>query len=198
VTDLGDAVNALWWAVEEVEARYRLISRHGARDLAEYNLTAAEGKIPHCLIVIDEFADLIMRSKEEIESAVVRIGQKGRAAGVSLLLATQSPKREIVTGVLRANLPARIALRTATSIDSRLILEVSGAEQLLGQGDAILADGTGSLTRFQSAFIENDTLDQIVEAWRSQVETEAEPENEPEIPPDLRRRKKKSRVLVAA
>ena len=163
------AVDALHWVFGEAEARYALIARHGCQDLAQYNVTAPEGRVPHLLVVIDELADLVLSQREQVETILTRIAQKGRAAGVHLLACTQSPKREIVTGVLRANLPARIALRCATAIDSRLVLEQGGAEQLLGRGDGILAAGDGSRVRFQSAYVSGETMAEIVEAWREQV-----------------------------
>jgi S-DNA-T family DNA segregation ATPase FtsK/SpoIIIE len=173
--DIDKCVESLWWAVTEMDARYRLLRRHRARDLDEYNATAPEGYVPPVLVVVDELGDLMMRSRKEVESAIVRIGQKGRAAGVHMMLATQSPKREVVTGLIRANLPARIGLLTSTAIDSRIVLERSGCEALLGEGDALLDTGKSpALTRFQSAYTSTETIREIVEAWTSQVPSEEE------------------------
>ena len=168
VTDARTAVDALSWVLAECEARYKLISRHGYRDLDEYNARSPEGHVPTMLVVCDEFADLILQAKEQVEGLVARIAAKGRAAGIHLLLCTQTCKREIVTGVLRANLPARIALRTASAVDSRLVLERAGAEALLGRGDAILSDGRGTSTRFQAAHIDSETLTTIVRHWKGE------------------------------
>jgi S-DNA-T family DNA segregation ATPase FtsK/SpoIIIE len=173
--EVDSCISSLWWAVAEMDARYRLLHRYKARDLDEYNESTPEGYVPRALVVVDELGDLMMRSRKEVESAIVRIGQKGRAAGVHMVLATQSPKREVVTGLIRANLPARIGLRTSTAIDSRIVLERSGCEALLGEGDALLDSGKSSaLTRFQSAYTPTETIKEIVEAWKIQAPTEEE------------------------
>lgn len=172
VYDAHQAIGVLWGMVEQMETTYRCMRRYGARDLDELNAQLAlegEQPIPRRLCVIDEAADLMMQSKSRVESAMVRLGQKGRAAGFHVIVATQSPRANVITGLLKANLPARIALATSSALDSRIILDQNGAEHLLGRGDALIDDGiSGTLQRFQTAWAPSSDVEAMVDWWRSQ------------------------------
>jgi len=172
VYDASEAVDVLWGMVAAMETTYRCMHRYGARDLDELNARLQKGgeaAIPRRLCVVDELADLMMQSKARVESAIVRLGQKGRAAGFHLVLATQSPRMQVVSGLIKANMSARIALATASALDSRVILDANGAEQLLGRGDALLDDGVaGELRRFQTAWTSPDDVATMVDWWRAQ------------------------------
>jgi S-DNA-T family DNA segregation ATPase FtsK/SpoIIIE len=151
---------------------YEAMREFGARNIDELNemlVECGEQPIRRRVIVIDEFADLIMQSKSRVESAIVRLGQLGRAAGFHMIIATQSPRAQVVTGLLKANLPARIALSTTSAIDSRIILDESGAEDLLGKGDALLDDGSGKLRRFQSAWAASSDIEALIQFWVCQT-----------------------------
>lgn len=171
--DPDHAVDVLWGMVNAMETTYNCMLRYGARSLDELNLALVrEGAdpIPRRLCVIDEMADLVMRSRARVESAIVRLGQKGRAAGFHLILATQTPRKDVVSGIIKANLTARIALATASALDSRIILDANGAEALLGQGDALLDDGlSGTTRRFQSAYASTEDVRAVVDWWAGQT-----------------------------
>jgi S-DNA-T family DNA segregation ATPase FtsK/SpoIIIE len=198
------AMVALDWLVDEVQARFSSLSEHGCQDLTEYNARDDVVRLPYVLCVIDELADLMMRSRERVETAVVRLGQLGRACGVHLCVASQSPHREVFSGLIKANCVGRIALKTVSGVHSRVAIDQGGAEALLGQGDGLLQDGTSTvLRRFQSAYIAKDDIARICDHWHAQdvveqpEETVPIVEHEPEqvlvVPPDLRRRKRKQR-----
>jgi S-DNA-T family DNA segregation ATPase FtsK/SpoIIIE len=169
VYDPGDAIDALWDMVASMETCYRVLQQYRARSLAELNAMLArdgEAPIPYRVLVCDETADLMMTGKGKVESAMVRLGQKGRAAGYHTILATQSPRVSVISGLLKANLPTRIALATSTALDSRIILDRSGAESLLGKGDGLLDDGVdGTLRRFQTAMVTSDEIASIIGRW---------------------------------
>ncbi len=170
VTDVSDAIRTLEGLVDEVQRRYTLLREHEARDIIAYNRTAPAGHLPSVLCVIDELAELMLRSPKRVEAAITRLGQLGRACGVHLVLATQSPHREILTGLVKANVPARIALRVASGVHSRVALDQTGAEQLLGNGDALLQDGRSvRLHRFQSAYVDETVVATIIEHWHAQA-----------------------------
>lgn len=173
VYDAQEAIDVLWGMVESMETTYRCMRRYGARDLDELNaklMLNGEQPIPRRLCVVDECADLMMQSKSKVESAMVRLGQKGRAAGFHVIVATQSPRAQVITGLLKANLPARIALATSNALDSRIILDSNGAENLLGRGDALLDNGIdGQLHRFQTAWAPSSDVEAIVDHWRAQT-----------------------------
>ena len=186
VTDMRLAANALNWCVNEMEKRYRLMSHLGVRNLAGYNdkvrEAAAAGrkinnpfslnpddpepleKLPFIVVVVDEFADLMMTAGKKIEELIARIAQKARAAGIHLILATQRPSVDVITGLIKANIPTRIAFQVSSKIDSRTILDQMGAESLLGQGDMLfLPPGTGYPQRVHGAFVQDDEVHAVVD-----------------------------------
>jgi DNA segregation ATPase FtsK/SpoIIIE, S-DNA-T family len=161
VTDSRVAVDALEDVVEEMERRYHLMGELNVRNIANYNERVAE-KLPYIVVVIDEFADLMQTAGKTLEGLVQRIAQKARAAGIHLIMATQRPSVDVVTGVLKANLPTRISYKVASNFDSRTILGEQGAEDLLGKGDMLFMQGS-NLRRVHGAFIADDEVMNIVE-----------------------------------
>jgi S-DNA-T family DNA segregation ATPase FtsK/SpoIIIE len=193
VTDMKLASNALNWAVGEMERRYKLMSKMGVRNLAGYNKKLDEAKargelipnpfsltpeepepldrLPHIVIVIDELADLMMVVGKKIEELIARLAQKARAAGVHLILATQRPSVDVITGLIKANIPTRISFQVSSKIDSRTILDQMGAEALLGQGDMLyLPSGTGLPVRVHGAFVSDEEVHRVVEYLKTQGE----------------------------
>ena len=193
VTDMKQAANALNWCVGEMERRYKLLSKLGVRNLAGYNkkiLEAAERgdklpnpfsltpdapepleRLPHVVVVIDELADLMMVVGKKIEELIARLAQKARAAGIHLILATQRPSVDVITGLIKANIPTRLSFQVSSKIDSRTILDQMGAEALLGQGDMLyLTPGTGLPVRVHGAFVSDEEVHRVVEYLRSQGE----------------------------
>jgi len=191
VTDMKLAANALNWCVGEMERRYRLISTLGVRNLASYNARVAEARkagrpllnpfsltpetpepieeMPLIVVVIDELADLMMVTGRKIEELIARIAQKARAAGIHLILATQRPSVDVITGLIKANIPSRIAFQVASKIDSRTILDQMGAETLLGQGDMLyMPPGTGHPQRVHGAFVSDGEVHRVVEHLKAQ------------------------------
>jgi S-DNA-T family DNA segregation ATPase FtsK/SpoIIIE len=164
VTDVKKAANALSWAVSEMERRYEVLERMGVRSLEGYN-DRAEKQMPYVVIVIDELADLMMTAAAKVEDAVIRLAQKARAVGIHLVVATQRPSVDVITGMIKANVPSRIAFAVSSQIDSRVILDASGAEALLGQGD-MLFKAVSALrpSRVQGAYISEPEVDQVVSA----------------------------------
>jgi DNA segregation ATPase FtsK/SpoIIIE, S-DNA-T family len=157
------SVSALAWAVAEMNRRYKTLSEAGVVNLDQYNEKFPEKKEPKIVIVIDELADLMMVAGKDVEAAVVRIAQLARAVGMHLIVATQRPSVDVVTGLIKANLPARIAFRVSSQIDSRTIIDGMGAESLLGMGDMLSLDGnSGALTRVQGIYISNEEVSRIV------------------------------------
>jgi S-DNA-T family DNA segregation ATPase FtsK/SpoIIIE len=193
VTDMKQAGNALNWGVGEMERRYKLMSKLGVRNLAGYNKKIEEAnargeklpnpfsltpeapepleRLPYIVVVIDELADLMMVVGKKIEELIARLAQKARAAGIHLILATQRPSVDVITGLIKANIPTRIAFQVSSKIDSRTILDQMGAEALLGQGDMLyLAPGTGLPVRVHGAFVSDDEVHRVVEYLKSQGE----------------------------
>jgi len=180
VTDMKQAANALSWCVAEMERRYRIMSWHGCRNLSGYNHKVAEAekhghslkgpeeepstRLPAIVVVIDELADLMMSSGRKVEELIARLAQKARAAGIHLVLATQRPSVDVITGLIKANIPARIAFQVASRVDSRTILDQSGADALLGAGDMLfLPPGTGLPQRIHGAFVADHEVHKVVE-----------------------------------
>ncbi len=168
VTDPRKASGALSWAVSEMEKRYSLFAQNGVRDLAGYNKFAEENPefdtMPHIVIIIDELADLMMTAPREVEDSINRIAAKARAAGMHLLIATQRPSVDVVTGVIKANIPTRIAFAVSSQIDSRTILDTSGAERLLGRGDMLFDPvGASKPNRIQGCFVSDDEVEAVVD-----------------------------------
>ncbi len=193
VTDMKQAGNALNWCVGEMERRYKLMSKLGVRNLAGYNKKIAESlergerignpfsltpeepepleRLPHVVVVIDELADLMMVVGKKIEELIARLAQKARAAGIHLILATQRPSVDVITGLIKANIPTRLSFQVSSKIDSRTILDQMGAEALLGQGDMLyLAPGTGLPVRVHGAFVSDDEVHRVVDYLKTQGE----------------------------
>ncbi|WP_127348029.1 DNA translocase FtsK 4TM domain-containing protein [Pseudidiomarina mangrovi] len=193
VTDMKDAANALRWCVAEMERRYKLMSALGVRNLKGYNQKVADAieageplrdplwkpgdsmdelppllqKLPNIVVVVDEFADMMMIVGKKVEELIARIAQKARAAGIHLILATQRPSVDVITGLIKANIPTRIAFQVQSKIDSRTILDQSGADQLLGQGDMLyLPPGSGVPTRVHGAFVDDHEVHAVVKDWK--------------------------------
>lgn len=191
VTDMKDAANALRWSVAEMDRRYQLMAAMGVRNLSGYNQkitqAAASGKpildpfwrpqsgekaqpletLPYIVVVVDEFADMIMVVGKKVEELIARIAQKARAAGIHLILATQRPSVDVITGLIKANVPTRIAFQVSSRIDSRTILDQSGAEQLLGHGDMLyLPPGVGVPCRIHGAFVSDEEVHKVTDALR--------------------------------
>ena len=198
VTDMKDAANALRWCVAEMDRRYKLMSKLGVRNLDGYNkkvtdaIAAGEpikdplwkagenvfeeeasdlGKLPYIVVIIDEFADMIMIVGKKVEELIARIAQKARAAGIHLILATQRPSVDVITGLIKANVPTRIAFQVSSRIDSRTILDQGGAEMLLGNGDMLfLPPGTSLTERVHGAFVSDDEVHRVCGDWRARGE----------------------------
>ncbi|UDG82097.1 DNA translocase FtsK [Candidatus Vallotia cooleyia] len=191
ITDMQQAAQTLNWAVAEMERRYKLMSQLGVRNLASYNNKIDDAvqrnekiynpcsimsdapepleKLPHIVVIIDELADLMMVVGKKVEELIARIAQKARAAGIHLILATQRPSVDIITGLIKANIPARIAFQVSSKIDSRTILDQIGAESLLGQGDMLyLTPGTGLPVRIHGAFVSDDEVHRVVKKVKEQ------------------------------
>lgn len=194
VTDMKEAANALRWCVAEMDRRYRLMAALGVRNLAGFNTKVVEAQkqgeplldplwrpgapgagegppvlhsVPYVVVVIDEFADMIMVVGKKVEELIARIAQKARAAGIHLILATQRPSVDVITGLIKANIPTRIAFQVSSKIDSRTILDQQGAEQLLGHGDMLyLAPGTGVPVRVHGAFVADQEVHSVVTDWK--------------------------------
>ena len=193
VTDMKQAANGLNWCVAEMERRYKLMSKLGVRNLAGYNVKINEAhakgeiignpfsltpespeplqRLPHIVIVIDELADLMMVVGKKIEELIARLAQKARAAGIHLILATQRPSVDVITGLIKANIPTRIAFQVSSKIDSRTVLDQMGAESLLGMGDMLyMASGTGLPIRVHGAFVSDDEVHRVVSYLKEQGE----------------------------
>ncbi len=176
ITDVKAATAALKWAVEEMERRYQLFAHAGARDITRYNAIADKNnehslKLPYILIVIDELADLMMMSPADVEEAICRIAQKARACGIHLIVATQRPSVDVITGLIKSNIPTRIAFAVSSQIDSRTILDGQGAERLLGRGDMLyLGNGMSAPVRLQGTFVTDDEIEAIIDHVREQGE----------------------------
>ena len=167
VTDPKKAAGALQWAVNEMMKRYRLFSEVGVRDLASYNahvLQEGGEKLPQVVVVIDELADLMLVAAKEVEESICRVAQMGRAAGMHLIIATQRPSSDVITGLMKANIPSRIAFAVASSLESRIILDTTGAEKLVGKGDMLYAPlGIGKPMRVQGCMITDEEVAKVVE-----------------------------------
>ena len=197
VTDMKDAANALRWSVGEMERRYRLMSALGVRNLAGFNKKVKDAikagepikdplwqptddleeepptldKLPSIVIVIDELADMMMIVGKKVEELIARIAQKARAAGIHLILATQRPSVDVITGLIKANIPSRIGFQVSSKIDSRTVLDQTGAEQLLGMGDMLYLPGGSNIpTRVHGAFVDDDEVHRVVEDWKMRGE----------------------------
>lgn len=172
VTDPKKAANALNWAVTEMNRRYKLFAETGVKDITSYN-EKAEDKLPKIVIIIDELADLMMVSANDVEDYICRLAQMARAAGMHLIVATQRPSVDVITGVIKANIPSRIAFAVSSQTDSRTILDMGGAEKLLGKGDMLFYPlGAAKPVRLQGAFISEAESETVIEYVKSQVKEE--------------------------
>ena len=172
VTDPRKAAGALAWAVQEMDDRYNKFASKGVRDLSGYNKAIEKdeevGKMPQIVIIIDELADLMMVAKNDVEDAICRLAQKARAAGMHLVIATQRPSVDVITGLIKANVPSRIAFAVSSQVDSRTILDSVGAEKLLGKGDMLFfPSGASKPSRVQGAFVSDDEVEKIVDFIKS-------------------------------
>jgi S-DNA-T family DNA segregation ATPase FtsK/SpoIIIE len=170
------AANALQNLVREMEQRYGTMSMARTRSLVELNAqrtSAGEAPLPYILCVIDELADLMMVAPADVEDSIIRLAQKARAVGIHLVLATQSPRVDVITGMIKANVPSRIAFAVSSQTDSRVILDQNGAESLLGQGDMLFSPlGSSRLQRIQGAYVDEREIERLTEQWRRQGEPE--------------------------
>ena len=170
VTDFEQVVGALAWVTREMERRYKLFAANGARSIGGYNRkVGAKGeRLPYLVVVIDELADLMMMAPDEVERHIARIAQMARATGIHLMIATQRPSVDVVTGLIKANFPTRIAFAVTSQIDSRVILDTPGAERLLGKGDMLyMASDSPKLARLQGCFVSDAEINNIVHFWKS-------------------------------
>lgn len=169
LVDMSKANNFVLYLVEEMERRYELFAKYGVKKLAEYQEKQRENedmeRLPYIVLVIDEFADLISQYKD-VEKPIARIGQKARAAGIHMIIATQSPRREVITGLIKANVPSRISLMVANSTESQIILDETGGEKLRPKGDFLLKMNGGQVSRGQAPFVSNDEIAEIFEYLR--------------------------------
>lgn len=178
VTDPKKAAGALNWAVQEMERRYQTFADNGVRDLGDYNRKIKQQQedaapLPQIVIAIDELADLMMTASKEVEDAICRLAQKARAAGMHLIIATQRPTTDIITGLIKANIPSRIALSVMSQVDSRTILDTSGAEKLLGHGDMLyLPNGMPKPIRVQGCFVSTEEIEKTVAFIKQQAQTD--------------------------
>ncbi|QUH20782.1 DNA translocase FtsK [Alkaliphilus sp. B6464] len=171
VTDPKKATSALNWAVQEMSKRYKMFAENGVRDIDGYNKKFQENKIPYIVIIIDELADLMMVAPNDVEDTICRLAQMARAAGLHLIIATQRPSVDVITGVIKANIPSRIAFAVASQADSRTILDMGGAEKLLGKGDMLFYPvGSSKPVRVQGAFISEKEVERVVTFIKDQVE----------------------------
>ncbi len=174
VTDPKKAAGALAWAVQEMDNRYNLFAQKGVRDLKGYNVLAEKertGTLPQIVIIIDELADLMMVAAKEVEDSICRLAQKARAAGMHLIIATQRPSVDVITGIIKANIPSRIAFAVSSQVDSRTILDQIGAEKLLGKGDMLFyPSGAPKPVRVQGAFVSDEEVEKIVSFVKSNGE----------------------------
>ena len=171
ITEPEKTVMALRWAVAEMTTRYKRLEAAGERNIDDYNRSHEDDKLPFIVIVIDELADLMLVAAKEVESAICRIAQMARAVGIHLIVATQRPSVDVVTGLIKANIPSRVAFTVASGIDSRTIIDTVGAEKLLGMGDMLFLDrNVGRLQRIQAPNITTKDIRRVVQEIKAQSE----------------------------
>jgi len=186
VTEAKKAAGALGWAVTEMLKRYKLFADNGVRDLKDYNKMAKDSDvltpIPQIVIVVDELADLMMAAPKEVEDSICRLAQLARAAGMHLIIATQSPRVDIVTGLIKANIPSRVALKVSNQMDSRVILDEGGAEKLLGNGDLLYKPvGLGKPVRVQGSYVATEEIKRVVDFLKAQTSSQYDEEVASEV-----------------
>ncbi|MCA9973086.1 MAG: DNA translocase FtsK, partial [Anaerolineales bacterium] len=172
VVEMDRVIGTLQWALREMDGRYKRFAEYGARNIVEYNKKIAKDSkqepLPYIVIIIDELADLMMLAPEDTERAVTRLAQMARATGIHMVIATQRPSVDVVTGIIKANFPARIAFAVASSTDSRVILDTTGAERLLGQGDMLFqSPDAAAPVRLQGCYVSDGELNKLIEYWRT-------------------------------
>ncbi|EKD48485.1 MAG: hypothetical protein ACD_64C00288G0002 [uncultured bacterium] len=172
VTDPRKSIPILRWVVQQMEQRYEEMARHGVRNIFDYNTLAANTRLEHfpfIVVVIDELSDLMLTVGREIEDLITRIAQMARAAGIHMIVATQRPSVDVITGLIKVNFPSRISFRVTSKVDSRTILDCSGADKLLGRGDMLFLDSTASvLRRIHGAYVSDEQIEMVVCHIRSQ------------------------------
>jgi DNA segregation ATPase FtsK/SpoIIIE, S-DNA-T family len=193
ITDVSQVMGALTWLLLQMEDRYKMFREVGVRNIDAYNDLARQRKrgadaltpLPYMVLIIDELADLMMTSAEDIERQICRLAQMARATGIHLILATQRPSTDVVTGLIKANFPSRIAFAVTSSIDSRVILDTPGAEQLLGRGDMLLMrPDSAKLSRVQGCLVVDEEINQVVAFWKQTVQPDDQPTvDHPTVPP---------------
>jgi len=178
VREVAEVIRSLRWLMQEMDARYRDFAQAGARNIEDYNsLREDEGPIPYIVVAIDELADLMMMAPDEIERLICRLAQLSRATGIHLIIATQRPSVDVVTGLIKANFPARISFAVSSQVDSRVVLDTAGAETLLGRGDMLyVAPDSSSLVRLQGCFVSDEEIAKVVAFWQREVGLSAEQE----------------------
>lgn len=187
ITDVQKTVNALRWLISEMDRRFRAFAESGSRDLVSYNQKFQENRLPYIVLIIDELADLMALAAAEVEACIVRLAQMARATGIHLILATQRPSVDVITGLIKANITARIAFAVASMIDSRTILDVSGAEKLLGNGDMLYINSDlGKPKRIQGAYVMEEEIKKVTD-WFSKTGDEPKFQKEVEEPTSLPR-----------
>jgi S-DNA-T family DNA segregation ATPase FtsK/SpoIIIE len=186
VTDVNKAAQALNWAVQEMSNRYDLFAKKNVRDIDSYNNKEKDDKLPKILIVIDELADLMAASPKEVEDSITRLAQLARAAGIHLVIATQRPSVDVITGTIKANIPTRIAFSVSSYVDSRTILDTSGAEKLLGKGDMLYSPvGYSKFIRIQGSFVSDDDVKKVIDFLKETNSVRKEKEEESLVEIDL-------------
>jgi S-DNA-T family DNA segregation ATPase FtsK/SpoIIIE len=169
VTEAKKAASVLNWSVQEMEKRYAKFAEHNVRNMESYNKKFPEDKMPAIVIIIDELADLMMVAPHDVEDAICRLAQKARAAGIHMVLATQRPSVDVITGIIKANIPSRISFAVSSQIDSRTILDRSGAENLLGRGDMLFFPvGASKPVRVQGAFVSDEEVERLIDCIKAQ------------------------------
>ena len=170
IHDAGPILNALYWTTSEMDRRYRLFARTGARNIATYNeKQAGSDRVPYIVLIIDELADLMLQAPIQVEKQITRIAQLARATGIHLVVGTQRPSVDVITGLIKANIPARIAFATASAVDSRTIIDMTGAEKLLGRGDMLwMAPDSAKPVRAQGAFVSDGEIELVIRHWKQQ------------------------------
>jgi len=173
VVEIKKAVVVLKWLIREMERRYKIFSEERVRNIESFNSLHKDERLPYIVVVIDELADLMMVARNEIENSIIRLSQLSRAAGIHLILATQRPSVNVITGVIKANLPCRISFQVASKFDSRTIIDTVGAEKLLGRGDLLfIPPGSSRPIRIQGSFVSDSEIEEVCEFWRRQKEPE--------------------------
>src|SRR5439155_9385978 len=199
VTDMEKVVAALRWTVLEMERRYGMFADVGARNIVAFNERFPAERLSYLVVVVDELADMMMTAAEDVERLICRLAQLGRAAGVHLVVATQRPSVDVLTGLIKANLPTRIAFAVSSQIDSRVILDRTGAERLLGRGDGLYQAGDEmNPRRVQGAFVADDEIESICAMWRDQGEARHTTEDEAELEKLARQEDPEERLLAQA